>query len=500
MKKILIANRGEIAVRIIKTCREMGITTVAVASEADRNARHSVEADECHIIGPPPAGESYLLGNRIVDLAVANEVDGIHPGFGFLSENADFAGAVRQAGITFVGPSVEAIEVMGSKQRSKQLMQKAGVPTVPGYHGQNQDPGFLQEKATEIGFPLLIKASAGGGGKGMRVVHEPDAFVTELDTAKREARAAFGDDTVLLERYLRKPRHIEFQIMGDQHGHLIHLFERECSIQRRHQKIVEETPSTALDETLRGAMAEAALAAGKAVGYDNAGTVEFMLDEDGSFYFLEMNTRLQVEHPITEMITGLDLVKLQIKSARGEILPLAQNQVTRRGHAIEVRVYAEDPANHFFPQTGTLVRYREPEGLGIRVDSGIREGDEISVFYDPMVAKLIAYGHDREEARTKLRSALSHYPVHGVRTNIGFLREILGQEAFIAGDTTTDYLERNPVANGADPPLEVVLALASLAEPANRTQGTLAGKAEVAENKDPWQTLPQWRIARGGSK
>jgi 3-methylcrotonyl-CoA carboxylase alpha subunit len=345
----------------------------------------------------------------------------------------------------------------------------------------------------EIGFPLLIKASAGGGGKGMRVVRGEDAFAAELETAKREASAAFGDDTVLLEKYLVRPRHIEFQVFGDAHRNLMHLFERECSIQRRHQKIVEETPSTALDEELRGAMAAAALNAARTVNYDNAGTVEFMLDEDGSFYFLEMNTRLQVEHPVTEMITGVDLVRMQILAARGEALPLTQEQITRRGHAIEVRVYAEDPANNFFPQTGKLLRYQEPDGLGIRVDSGIREGDTISVFYDPMVAKLIAYGQDREAAREKLRSALAHYPVHGVRTNIAFLHRILGQEAFIAGETTTDYLEKFP-PEPPDPAAvrDTVIALTALA-PTGASNTGAKGVDTTASVRDPWMALGPWR-------
>ncbi len=491
MKKILIANRGEIAYRIVKTCRDMGVATVAVYSEADAGALHAEAADERRLIGPPPAAESYLRGDAVIEAALQSGADAIHPGFGFLSENAAFAKATRDAGLTFIGPSAEAIEIMGSKQRAKNTVVAAGVPVVPGYNGDDQNPKRLSAEAKKIGFPLLIKASAGGGGKGMRVVEAIERFETELETAKREAMAAFGDDAVLLERYLERPRHIEFQVFGDQRGNLVHLFERECSIQRRHQKVIEETPSVALDDDLRQAMAEAALAAARSVSYANAGTVEFMLDEDGRFYFLEMNTRLQVEHPITELLTGLDLARWQILAARGEPLPLTQDRITRRGHAIEARVYAEDPEQSFFPQTGTVARYREPEGLGVRVDSGVREGDEVSVFYDPMLAKVIAHGADREQARRRLARALEEFCVHGVKTNVAFLRAILEQPAFIEGDTTTDYLDRRfPAFEARDGLIDQALALTALAKPAvSQAATTASGSARV----DPWSRLSGWR-------
>lgn len=484
MKKILIANRGEIAVRIIKTCREMGIATVAVASEADLNAAHADLADECYPIGPAQVNESYLVMDKILEVAKKSGAEAIHPGFGFLSENAAFSKAVTDAGLIFIGPTPEMIEVMGSKQKSKRLMIESGVPTVPGYTGDNQEPDFLQEEAVKIGFPVLIKASAGGGGKGMRVASSKEVFITELNTAKREAMSAFGDDTVLLEKYLTRPRHIEFQVFGDKHGNVVHLFERECSIQRRHQKILEETPSTALDEALRAKMAKAAVAAAASVNYNNAGTVEFMLDTDGSFYFLEMNTRLQVEHPITEMLTGVDLVRWQIMVANGEKLPVTQEQISRRGHAIEVRIYAEDPAANFFPQTGKVVRYIEPTGLGVRVDSGIREGDEVSIYYDPMISKLIVFGVDREAAREKMINALEEYCVHGVRNNIDFLYDILQEPHFIKGDTYTDYLAQyfpDYQAESSD----LALAMTSLGYAKEQSLQQVAS--------DPWSLLGAWR-------
>ena len=489
MKKILVANRGEIAVRIMKTCREMGIATVAVASEADLDAKHARFADECIAIGPAPAGESYLRAEVIIDAAKQSGAEAIHPGFGFLSENAGFAAAVRTAGLIFIGPNADVIKLMGSKQESKREMAKAGVPVVPGYNGDQQDATFLAEKAAEVGFPLLIKASAGGGGKGMRVVSAADQFESSLQAAKREAKAAFGDDTVLLERYLTRPRHIEFQVFGDNHGNLVHLFERECSIQRRHQKIVEETPSTAMSAELRQKMGDAALLAARTVNYTNAGTVEFMLDEDGSFYFLEMNTRLQVEHPITEMLTGQDLVRWQIEVALGNRLPLLQDELTGRGHAIEVRVYAEDPSHDFLPQTGTIVNYHEPMGLGIRVDSGVEAGDEISIYYDPMIAKLVAWGASREEVCQKLINALGEYCIQGVRTNVSFLRAILQEAEFRKGNTTTDYLSRYLPRHEVPPALlDTALALTALAQPEAAT-GSAAGPVF----QEPWTMLSGWR-------
>ena len=490
MKKILIANRGEIASRITKTCREMGLTVVAVASEADLTARHAREADICYPIGPAPVAESYLRIDAILEVAEREGVDAIHPGFGFLSENAAFARAVRDAGLVFVGPTPEVIELMGSKQAAKARMVEAGVPVVPGYNGENQDPDHLFAEAEKVGYPLLIKASAGGGGKGMRVVRRPDRFLAELETAKREAKSAFGDETVLLERYLEKPRHVEIQVIGDHHGHLVHLYERECSIQRRHQKILEETPSPGTKPEVLEAMVAAALDAAKAVGYTNAGTVELMLDEDDSFYFLEMNTRLQVEHPITEAVTGLDLVRWQLMVADGRPLPLTQDQIISRGHAIEVRIYAEDPARGFMPQTGEVLAYHEPEGLGIRVDSGIGAGDEISIYYDPMIAKLIAWGADRNQVREKLDMALASFCVHGLHTNIAFLRAILRDEDFIAGNTTTDFLARRfPEFRPSSDHLDVALALTFAArEPERSGPG-----GETVAAVDPWTSLSGWR-------
>ena len=488
MKKILIANRGEIAVRIIKTCREMGIATVAVASEADTHAYHAQFADECVSVGPAPASESYLRSDKILEAALQSKADAIHPGYGFLSENADFAAAVQEAGIRFIGPTAHVIGQMGSKRQAKQLMADAGVPVVPGYNGEDQSVTNLKKQAERIGFPVLIKASAGGGGKGMRVVEDIASFQRHLETAKREAKNAFGDDTVLLERYLQKPRHVEFQIFGDHHGNVIHLFERECSIQRRHQKILEETPSPGLSEQVRKKMAEAAVTAAKSVGYTNAGTVEFMLDQDQQFYFLEMNTRLQVEHPVTEFLTGLDLVRLQIQVALGEKLPWSQSEITARGHAIEVRVYAEDPPQ-FLPQTGTIHCYREPEGLGIRVDSGVRTGDEVTIYYDPMLAKLIALGATRQEAVEKLRKALGEYAIHGVKTNLAFLGAILNQKAFLRGETTTDYLQHHfPVFSPADDLLQTALALTPLA-------GERPTSVSRDARKDPWEQINSWRVS-----
>lgn len=489
MKKILIANRGEIAVRIIKTCREMGIATVAVASEADLHAKHARLADEVIAIGPAPAVDSYLRGEVLIEAAKNSGADAIHPGFGFLSENAGFAAAVRAAGLIFIGPQADVIQLMGSKQESKRVMKKAGVPVVPGYNGDNQEPAFLAEQAGEIGYPLLIKASAGGGGKGMRVVNAAGEFDEALAAAKREAKAAFGDDTVLLEKYLTRPRHIEFQVFGDDHGQLVHLFERECSIQRRHQKVVEETPSTAMGEALRQRMAEAALTAARAVNYTNAGTVEFMLDEDESFYFLEMNTRLQVEHPVTECLTGQDLVRWQIEVARGGKLPLTQAQLTARGHAVEVRIYAEDPNHDFLPQTGTIVNYVEPVGLNVRVDSGVEAGDAISIYYDPMIAKLIAWGADRDIACDKLYNALGEFCIQGVHTNVAFLRKILQEAAFRRGDTTTAYLKQYAPDLSIDAATtDLALALTGLAEPE-----TPAGTGGANAFTEPWQKLSGWR-------
>ncbi len=462
-QKIVIANRGEIAVRIMATCREMGIRTVAVYSEADRNARHVRVADEAYAVGPAPAAQSYLRSEAILDVARRSGAEAIHPGYGFLSENAAFAEACEQAGIVFIGPSPAAMRLMGSKIAAKQLAQSVGAPVVPGYIGDNQEEIFLQREAQRVGFPLLIKASAGGGGKGMREVHDEKLFLEALAGAKREALASFGDDAIFLERLIARPRHIEIQVLADRHGNVIHLGERECSIQRRHQKIVEESPSIALTPERRAEMSSAAVRIAKAARYSNAGTIEFIVDEDRQFYFLEMNTRLQVEHPVTESVTGLDLVRHQILIAAGEPLGIEQHQVSFRGHAIEVRLYAEDPQQSYLPSTGVIQRFVEPQGPGIRVDSGVGSGDEISQFYDPMIAKLIVSAEDRPAAIARLRCALEQTAIYGVTTNISLLHGIPEHPAFQEGLTHTGFLRQygfEETQRDQPLPQEVLLAAA----------------------------------------
>ena len=486
--KLLIANRGEIAVRVIRTCCKLGITSVAVYSDADAGALHVREADEAVRIGPAPATESYLSIPAILDAAQRAGADAIHPGYGFLSERAPFAQAVGDAGLIWVGPSPAAIQTLGDKISAKRIMDAAGVPTVPGYYSSErglQDPARLQAEADRIGYPVLIKAAAGGGGKGMRVVHQAADFAPSAEGAAREAQAAFGDPTVFLEKYVINPRHVEFQIIGDSAGTVLHLGERECSIQRRHQKVLEESPSPApqLDAARRAAMGQAAVLAGQAAGYTNAGTVEFILDADGNYYFLEMNTRLQVEHPVTEGITWvpmqpdgphqpLDLVELQLRVAAGEPLPFAQAAVERRGHAIEVRVYAEDPAHDFLPSIGRIRRFLPPQAGWARNDSGVAAGDAVSIYYDPMLAKLIVHGPDRPTAVRRLALALAAYEVDGVTTNLGFLYWLAGHPAFIAGDTDTGFLDRyfDPAAPLPSPPAAAAIAAAAydlLAAPAS---------------------------------
>jgi 3-methylcrotonyl-CoA carboxylase alpha subunit len=486
-KKILIANRGEIAVRIMATCREMGIQTVAVYSEADQDARHVYEADEAYEIGPAPAAQSYLKIENIIATAQKSGAEAIHPGYGFLSENPAFAEACAEAGIVFIGPSAAAMRLMGSKIAAKQLAQEAGVPTVPGYDGASQSHATLLREAERIGFPLLIKASAGGGGKGMRAVASADAFLEQLAGAQREALAAFGDETVFLERLIQEPRHIEIQILGDIHGHLIYLGERECSIQRRHQKILEESPSVALTPALREEMGAAAVRIARAAGYVNAGTIEFLLDADKRFYFLEMNTRLQVEHPVTELVTGLDLVRQQLRIAAGEPLDILQEDISQRGHAIEVRLYAENPEQHFLPSTGRITRFIKPEGPGIRLDSGIADGDEITQYYDPMIAKLIVYGEDRAAAIDRLQRALQRCVVFGVTTNIPLLHAISAHPLFQQGNTYTDFLEKHGLLNSnrsSELPEEALIA-AALYETRPQQDG---------ESSNPWQQLGPWRM------
>ncbi|MFY9630379.1 MAG: acetyl-CoA carboxylase biotin carboxylase subunit [Candidatus Cybelea sp.] len=463
MKRLLIANRGEIAVRVARAAREMGIVALGIYSEADADAYHLQFVDDARCVGPAEAALSYLNGEAIVAAAVAMDADAVHPGYGFLSERAPFAKMVRDAGLIFVGPAPEAMAAMGSKIEAKRRVRAFDVPTVPGYDGDDQSPATLKKEAVRAGFPLLIKASAGGGGRGMRVVEAPAQFDEALEAAQREARAAFGDDAVLLERYLRDPRHIEFQILADAHGTTLHLGERECSIQRRHQKIVEEAPSVALSPELRAEMGAAAVRAAESVGYVNAGTCEFML-EDGKFYFLEMNARLQVEHPVTELVYDVDLVRWQLRIASGERLTLAQSDVRPRGWAIEARIYAEDPANAMLPSTGTLAQWSPPQGPGIRVDAGVTSGSVVSHYYDPMLAKLIVFGSDRGAAIERLERALLDFTIEGVRTNLPLLLWIARDEAFRAGETTTRFLDtrlNESTFARRSPPREAVLLCAA---------------------------------------
>ncbi len=495
--KILIANRGEIACRVIRTARQLGVATVAVFSEADAQALHVSLADEARQVGAAPALESYLVAERILQAALDSGADAIHPGYGFLSENARFAADCAAAGIVFIGPPVAAIEAMGSKSAAKQIMSAAGVPLVPGYHEEDQSPERLKLAADSVGYPLLIKASAGGGGKGMRVVRSPDEFDAALQGAKREAAASFGDDRVLLEKYLEQPRHVEIQIFADTHGNCVHLFERDCSIQRRHQKVVEEAPAPGLSEELRSHMGAAAVAAAKTIGYVGAGTVEFLLDTDGSFYFMEMNTRLQVEHPVTEMITGQDLVEWQLRVAAGEPLPCRQEELAISGHAIEVRVYAEDPAKNFLPSIGQLRHLRQPqENAHVRVDTGVRQGDEVSMHYDPMIAKLIVWDHDRTRTVRRLQQALADFQVIGVTANISFLAAVAANPAFAAAELDTGFIERHraDLFPETEPASDRILALACLDVLLSRTRE--AGEVARASGDPfaPWHGTDGWRL------
>jgi acetyl-CoA carboxylase biotin carboxylase subunit len=441
--KVLVANRGEIARRVLRTLHAMGIAGVAVYSDADAHAPHVTEADEAVRIGPARARESYLVIEKLIDAARLTGADAVHPGYGFLSENADFAAACAAAGLTFIGPPPDVIRAMGSKIEAKRVMAAAGVPVIPGVAGTGMDDACLAAEAGKIGYPVLVKASAGGGGKGMRVVREASALPAALAAARREARGAFGDDALLLERYLDGPRHVEIQVFGDTHGNAIHLFERECSIQRRHQKVIEETPSTAVDAALRARMGAAAVTAARAIGYIGAGTVEFMVDRTGAFYFLEVNTRLQVEHPVTEMVTGLDLVRMQIEVARGEPLRVRQDDLAIAGHAVEGRLYAEDPANDFLPATGTVTLWEPPALPGVRWDSGVEAGTEIGIYYDPLLAKVIAHAPTRAEAIQRLASALRRLGVAGVVTNREFLVRVLEHPAFRSGAIDTHFIEQH---------------------------------------------------------
>jgi len=489
--KILIANRGEIACRVMRTARRMGIATVAVYSEADAGALHVAMADEARLIGPAAARDSYLNIAAVIAAARATGAEAVHPGYGFLSENAEFAEACAAARIVFIGPSPEAIRAMGSKSAAKALMAAHGVPVVPGYHGDDQSPATLLAESERVGFPVLIKASAGGGGRGMRVVTASDEFARALDGAKREAKGAFGDDRVLIERYLQAPRHVEVQVFGDMHGNLVHLYERDCSIQRRHQKVVEEAPAPGLDAATRRAVGETAVQAARAVNYVGAGTVELIMarEPDGQdrFYFMEMNTRLQVEHPVTEAVTGTDLVEWQLRVAAGERFTRKQQQIPLHGHAIEVRLYAENPARGFLPATGTLHGLHLPDGAGIRVESGVRPGDAVTPFYDPMIAKIIATGRDREEARARLVRALADTAVLGVTTNLDFLGCIIEHPEFAASAVDTGFLDRHGAALLADPPVpDTALAAAALFRAMARTGGA-----------DPWSRSDGWRLNLG---
>lgn len=442
MKKILVANRGEIALRVMKTARKMGIKTVAVYSEADRNSPHVRFADEAILLGPAPSNQSYLLGNKIIEIAKELGVEGIHPGYGFLSENAGFSKAVQEAGMTFIGPSPYSIEIMGSKLGAKEAVKQYNIPMVPGTEGAISDVGEAKKIAAEIGYPILIKASAGGGGKGMRIVENEAEFEEQMERAISEAVSAFGDGSVFIEKYVGSPRHIEIQVLSDNHGNTVYLFERECSIQRRHQKVVEEAPSSCLTPEIRKRMGEDAVKVAQACNYSGAGTVEFLVDEKLNYYFLEMNTRLQVEHPVTEWIAGLDLVEQQIRVARGEKLAFTQEDLSINGHAIELRVCAEDPTNNFLPSVGLLSRYRPPLSMEhVRVDDGYEEGMEIPIFYDPLIAKLIAWGNTREEAMRRLIDAIDNYEIEGVATTLGFGKFVLQHEAFISGNFDTHFVK-----------------------------------------------------------
>lgn len=443
MKKVLVANRGEIALRVMRSLRRMGIRTVAIYSEADREAPHVRFADEAVCVGPPPSNQSYLRGEAIIQLSLELQVDGIHPGYGFLSENAGFAKAVEEAGITFIGPSPEAIEIMGSKLAAKDAVKAYDIPMVPGIDEAVTEVKKAQQIADEIGYPILIKASAGGGGKGMRIVTKPEELAEQMQRAISEAQSAFGDGSVFIEKYITSPRHIEIQVLADAHGNTLHLFERECSIQRRHQKVVEEAPSSVLTPEVRAAMGRDAVKVAQACNYLGAGTVEFLLDSDLNYYFLEMNTRLQVEHPVTELITGLDLVEWQVRIARGEAITFRQEDLQIRGHALELRVYAEDPLNNFLPDIGKLATYQAPDGHGIRVDSGYQEGMDIPIYYDPMLAKLITYAENRPAAIARMLEAIAQFRIEGVATTLPFGQFVCRHPAFVSGNFDTNFVNEH---------------------------------------------------------
>ncbi|WP_284246637.1 acetyl/propionyl/methylcrotonyl-CoA carboxylase subunit alpha [Thalassotalea insulae] len=495
--KILIANRGEIACRVINTARKMGILTVAVYSDADANSLHVNMADEAIYLGPSPSRESYLLGENVIAAAKKTGAQAIHPGYGFLSENAEFCRLCEQENITFIGPPVAAIEAMGSKSAAKSIMEQAQVPLVPGYHGDDQTEAVIKKAADDMGYPVLLKATAGGGGKGMRQVWSEAEFSEGFAAAKREAKSSFGDDTMLVEKYLTQPRHVEIQVFCDNHGNAVYLFERDCSVQRRHQKVIEEAPAFNMSAALRAQMGESAIKSAKAIGYQGAGTVEFLLDVDGSFYFMEMNTRLQVEHPVTEMISGQDLVEWQLRVAAGERLPKTQDELAINGHAFEARIYAEDANNDFLPATGTLSFLQPPEeSEHVRVDTGVRQGDEVSVYYDPMIAKLIVWDENREKALQRLTKALTEYKINGVTTNIDFLYNLATTPAFINQDIDTGFIEKhhsdifhsNEQTLADELPMAALYLVLSLAEKAQ------IAAANTTDPYSPWNTTNAWRL------
>jgi acetyl-CoA carboxylase biotin carboxylase subunit len=497
--KILIANRGEIAVRIIRACRELSIPTVAAYSSADRTSLHVQLADEAICIGPPAPIESYLNIDSIINAAQKISADAIHPGYGFLAENHNFAKRCEDENIIFIGPNSTALKLVGDKLESRQTMEKAGIPIIPGMKTSSNNLKAFAEEAKRIGYPVLVKASLGGGGKAMRTVWSEKELDSAIEAGMREAKSAFGDDTIYLEKYIEQPRHIEFQVLADKYGNAIHLFERECSIQRRHQKIVEETPSVAINDAVRKKMGQTAIKAIKAAGYTNAGTVEFLLDKTDNFYFLEVNARLQVEHPITEFVTGVDLVKQQIQIANDENLSIEQSDLKQRGHAIECRIYAEDPANDFLPSPGKILFINEPTGPGIRVDSGIYSGYEVSAYYDPILSKVIAWGEDRETARNKMIAALSDYTILGIKSTIEFEKALIMNPEFIAGKTYTSFINDNMKdwhESDGGRFLNEALMAAAIDSYVKATQKGVT-KAATQRSSSPWQTLGKWEIASG---
>jgi acetyl-CoA carboxylase biotin carboxylase subunit len=496
-KKILIANRGEIAVRIIRGCQEMGISTVAVYSEADRSSLHVQMADEALCIGPPPAVESYLDMDKIIDAAKKIGTDAIHPGYGFLAENAEFARRCEKEKVIFIGPNSGALELVGDKVRSRKTLEKAGIPIIPGMKGIVRDFSVFKKEARKIGYPVMIKASAGGGGKGMRVVFDDEALVPALEAGMREAKSAFGDESVYLEKYIQEPRHVEFQVLADNYGNVVHLFERECSIQRRHQKIVEETPSQALDPELRFKMGETARNVMQVAGYNNAGTVEFLLDKNKNFYFLEVNARLQVEHPVTELTTGVDLVHQQILIASGKKLPFSQDELVQKGHAIECRIYAEDPHNNFLPSSGKVLYLKEPRGPGVRHDCGIYSGCDVPIFYDPILAKLIVWAENRDIACRRMIKALDDYVILGIQTTINFLRDVIDCRQFRKGETTTNFIPDHFGDWTGNKTSEEKYQMALVAAAFDSLQGSHAGTGLKTEKKQvysPWLSLGRWRL------